>query len=36
MKRFISATAFFGGLIILWQLLYDAHIWSPVLVPSPV
>jgi len=35
MKRFISATAFFGGLIILWQLLYDAHIWSPVLLPSP-
>jgi len=35
MKRFLSATAFFGGLIILWQLLYDARIWSPVLVPSP-
>jgi len=35
MKRFMSAAAFFGGLIILWQLLYDAHIWSPVLVPSP-
>jgi NitT/TauT family transport system permease protein len=35
MKRFTSAAAFFGGLIILWQLLYDAHIWSPVLVPSP-
>ena len=35
MKRFASAAAFFGGLIILWQLLYDAHIWSPVLVPSP-
>jgi len=36
MKRFLSAAAFFGGLVILWQLLYDAHIWSPVLVPSPV
>ena len=36
MKRFINAAAFFGGLIVLWQLLYDAHIWSPVLVPSPV
>ena len=36
MKRFLSATAFFGGLVVLWQLLYDAHIWSPVLVPSPV
>ncbi len=36
MKRFVSAAAFFGGLIILWQLLYDAHIWSPVLVPSPI
>ena len=36
MKRFLSAAAFFGGLIILWQLLYDAHIWSPVLVPSPI
>lgn len=36
MKRLISAAAFFGGLIVLWQLLYDAHIWSPVLVPSPV
>jgi NitT/TauT family transport system permease protein len=36
MKRFLSATAFFGGLIILWQLLFDAHVWSPVLVPSPM
>ena len=36
MKRFISAAAFFGCLIVLWQLLYSAHIWSPVLLPSPV
>ena len=36
MKRFISAAVFFGGLIVLWQLLYNAHIWSPVLLPSPV
>ena len=36
MKRFISAAAFFGCLIVLWQLLYNAHIWSPVLLPSPV
>ena len=35
MKRTLSAAAFFGALIILWQLLYDAKIWSPVLVPSP-
>jgi NitT/TauT family transport system permease protein len=35
MKRTLSATAFFGALILLWQLLYVAKIWSPVLVPSP-
>jgi NitT/TauT family transport system permease protein len=35
MRRLLHATLFFGSLVILWQLLYDAKIWSPVLVPSP-
>ena len=35
MKRALSAAAFFAGLVVIWQLLYDAKIWSPVLVPSP-
>jgi NitT/TauT family transport system permease protein len=36
MRRFLSASIFFGGLILLWQLLFDARVWSPVLVPAPM
>jgi len=35
MKRLLSALLFFGLLIGVWELLYRAEIWSPVLVPSP-
>ena len=35
MKRALNAAAFFGVLILIWQLLYSAKIWSPVLLPSP-
>ena len=35
MKRTLSAIGFFAALVVVWQLLYDARIWSPVLVPSP-
>jgi NitT/TauT family transport system permease protein len=35
MKRFLTATAFFAGLMALWQLLYSLKIWSPVLLPPP-
>ena len=35
MKRALLATAFFGLLIVLWEALYRAKIWSPVLLPSP-
>jgi len=36
MKRFLSAAAFFAGLLIIWEILVRAKIWSPVLVPSPL
>jgi NitT/TauT family transport system permease protein len=35
MKRFTFAVLFFGLLIALWEALYRAKIWSPVLLPSP-
>jgi NitT/TauT family transport system permease protein len=35
MKRFFHASIFFVGLIVLWHYLYQAHVWSPVLLPSP-
>ena len=36
MKRTARASVFFIGLILLWQALHAAHLWSPVLVPSPL
>ena len=36
MKRFLSAAAFFGLLLVIWEALVRAKIWSPVLVPSPI
>ena len=35
MKRFFLSLLFFGGLLLLWALVVRAHIWSPVLLPSP-
>jgi NitT/TauT family transport system permease protein len=35
MKRVIAATIFFGLLLLAWDQLVRARIWSPVLVPSP-
>ena len=35
MKRFLQALLFFVGLAVVWEALYRARIWSPVLVPSP-
>jgi NitT/TauT family transport system permease protein len=35
MKRLLLATAFFAGLVLLWEGAYRAKIWSPVLLPSP-
>jgi NitT/TauT family transport system permease protein len=35
MKRFLLATVFFALLIGIWDALYRAKIWSPVLLPSP-
>jgi NitT/TauT family transport system permease protein len=31
----LRVAAFYAGLIVLWQLIYDAHIWSPYLLPEP-
>ena len=36
MKRALVAFAFFATLVALWQGLYAAEIWSPVLLPAPV
>jgi NitT/TauT family transport system permease protein len=36
MKRLFKVILFFGALVALWQALFLAHVWSPVLVPSPV
>ncbi|MBI5690156.1 MAG: ABC transporter permease [Verrucomicrobia bacterium] len=35
MKRTLKALVFFGVLLVAWQALVAARIWSPVLVPSP-
>lgn len=35
MKRVLLATAFFAALVVIWQILYSAEIWSPVLLPAP-
>ena len=36
MKRVAKAALFFVGLVVIWQVLCAARLWSPVLVPSPV
>lgn len=36
MSRVLTAMAFFVALIAAWHYAYEAKIWSPVLVPSPV
>jgi len=36
MKRFLSAAGFFLLLILVWQCAFQARLWSPVLLPSPV
>ncbi|HSY53950.1 MAG TPA: ABC transporter permease [Opitutaceae bacterium] len=36
MKRIFKALLFFIGLVLVWQALSFAHVWSPVLFPSPV
>src|SRR5215469_18920553 len=35
MKRFFAAAAFFAVLLLVWEALFRARIWSPVLLPSP-
>jgi len=36
MRRFLSAASFFVVLILIWQWAFQAKIWSPVLLPSPM
>ena len=36
MKRTLVAFTFFASLIVIWQLLVNAQIWSPVLLPPPL
>ncbi len=35
MKRALVVVAFFGGLVLIWQLATASGRWSPVLLPSP-
>src|SRR6188474_3982818 len=35
MKRFLLAALFFAVLLVIWEVLFRAKIWSPVLLPSP-
>jgi NitT/TauT family transport system permease protein len=35
MKRALTAFLFFAALLIAWQIVFAAKVWSPVLVPSP-
>src|SRR3954449_3425000 len=35
MKRFLLAALFFVVLLLIWEALFRAKIWSPVLLPSP-
>ena len=35
MKRFLLAVIFFAALVLIWEILFRAKIWSPVLLPSP-
>lgn len=35
MKRFLLAAGFFAVLLLIWEVLYRAKIWSPVLLPAP-
>ena len=34
--RWLSASLFFLFLVVAWHLVVEAHIWSPVLLPSPL
>src|SRR4029453_13641732 len=36
MKRFLLAAGFFAVLLLVWDILFRAKIWSPVLLPSPL
>jgi len=36
MKRFFLSLLFFAGLLLLWDLIARAHIWSAVLLPAPI
>src|SRR4026207_2038812 len=35
MKRFLLVALFFAVLLLIWEVLFRAKIWSPVLLPSP-
>jgi NitT/TauT family transport system permease protein len=36
MKRVVKILLFFAGLVLVWEALVRARLWSPVLVPSPL
>jgi NitT/TauT family transport system permease protein len=36
MKRFLSAALFFAAILIVWEMLVRAKVWSPIVLPSPL
>jgi NitT/TauT family transport system permease protein len=36
MKRVLLSVLFFAGLLLLWELAVQLHLWSPVLLPAPI
>lgn len=36
MRRWLTAILFFGILLLVWQRLIDAGVWSQILIPSPL
>ena len=35
MRRIVVAVLFFAALVLAWHFVAEAHVWSPVLLPSP-
>lgn len=33
--RLLRIVGFYGTLLLIWQLVYEAHLWSPYLLPEP-
>ena len=36
MKRAVGVVAFFGGLVLVWEIIVATGVWSRILLPSPL